>query len=209
MIPQTPQADQFIARLPTRTIAKDAHVYICGDHDATVYAIVSGHVKLLALSPAGKQCLLSIYTAGAIFGELSLVESRGRRETATAMADTVVQPIPCTEFLRWLSRDALLEGFVRYLAGRIVLQRAAVPYGRFLGLPTVLHGGSEIMKPPLVGRTVLSLVPEEAFHRRRGSAAAVFGNMSGDGSSCPRGQPDITRPQGASGRRQEMSAWRA
>jgi hypothetical protein len=92
---------------------------------------------------------------------------------------------------------------------RIVLQRAAVPYGRFLGLPTVLHGGSEIMKPPLVGRTVLSLVPEEAFHRRRGSTAAVFGNTSGDGSSCLQGQPGITRPQGASGRRQEMSARRA
>jgi len=28
-----------------------------------------------------------------------------------------------------------------------------------------LSGGSEIMKPPLVGRTVLSLAPEEAFHR--------------------------------------------
>jgi CRP/FNR family transcriptional regulator, cyclic AMP receptor protein len=139
MIPQTPQADQFIARLraswqdgmrraATRTIAKHAHVYICGDHDATVYAIVSGHMKLLALLPAGKQCLLSIYTAGDIFGELSLVESRGRRETATAMEDTVVQPIPCTEFLRRLSRDALLEGFVRYLAGRIAGQQRVIAH---------------------------------------------------------------------------------
>src|SRR5882724_5312629 len=46
-------------------------------------------------------------------------------------------------------------------------------------------------------------------HRRRGSAAAVFGNTSGDGSSCLQGQPGITRPQDASGRRQEMSARRA
>ena len=88
MIPQTPQADQFIARLraswqdgmrraATRTIAKGAHVYICGDHDATVYAIVSGHMKLLMLSPEGKQCLLAIYTPGDIFGDLGLAERGG------------------------------------------------------------------------------------------------------------------------------------
>jgi CRP-like cAMP-binding protein len=83
-----PQADQFIARMraalqddihraATRTIAKDAHVYICGDHDAMVYVIVSGHMKLLMLSPEGKQCLLAIYTAGDIFGELGLAGRGG------------------------------------------------------------------------------------------------------------------------------------
>ena len=39
------------------------------------------------------------------------------------MEDTVVQPIPCTEFLLRLSRDALLEGFVRYLAVRLAQTR--------------------------------------------------------------------------------------
>jgi len=137
MLPQTPRTAQLIARLraslqddmhqaATRTIAKDAHVYIGGDHDAMVYAIVSGHIKLLALSPAGKQCLLAIYATGDIFGELGLVEGGGRWETATAMEDTVVQPIPCTEFLLRLSRDALLEGFVRYLAVRIADQQRVI-----------------------------------------------------------------------------------
>jgi CRP/FNR family transcriptional regulator, cyclic AMP receptor protein len=83
-----PQADQFIARLraslqdvmhqaATRTIAKHAHVYIRGDHDATVYIIVSGHIKLLMLSPEGKQCLLATYTPGDIFGELGLAGRGG------------------------------------------------------------------------------------------------------------------------------------
>jgi CRP/FNR family cyclic AMP-dependent transcriptional regulator len=139
MIPQPPQTDQFIARLrtswqddidraATRTIAKHAHAYICGDHDAMVYVMVSGHMKLQMLSPEGKQCVLAIYTAGDMFGELCLAEGGGRRETATAMADTVVQPIPCTEFLRWLSRDALLEGFVRYLAGRLADQQRVIAH---------------------------------------------------------------------------------
>jgi CRP/FNR family cyclic AMP-dependent transcriptional regulator len=137
MMPQTPQADHFIAHLraslqddmrqaATRTMAKHAPVYTCGEHDAMVYVIVSGHIKLLVLSPEGKQCLLAIYTAGDIFGELCLAEGGGRRETATAMEDTVVQQIPCTQFLLRLSRDALLEGFVRYLAGRLADQQRVI-----------------------------------------------------------------------------------
>jgi CRP-like cAMP-binding protein len=89
MMPQTPQADHFIARLraslqddmrqaATRTMAKHAHVYTCGEHDAMVYVIVSGHIKLLVLSPEGKQCLLAIYTAGDIFGELCLAAGGGK-----------------------------------------------------------------------------------------------------------------------------------
>jgi CRP/FNR family cyclic AMP-dependent transcriptional regulator len=85
-------------------------------------------MKLLMLSPEGKQCLLAIYTAGDIFGELCLAEGGGRRETATAMADTVIQPIPCTEFLLRLSRDALLEGFVRYLAVRLAEQQQVITH---------------------------------------------------------------------------------
>jgi CRP/FNR family transcriptional regulator, cyclic AMP receptor protein len=139
MIPHTPQADHFIERMraslqadmpqaATRTIAKHAHVYTCGEHDAMVYVIVSGHIKLLVLAPDGKQCLLAIYTAGDIFGELCLAEGSGRRETATAMEDTIVKQIPCTQFLLRLSREALLEGFVRYLAVRIADQQQVIAH---------------------------------------------------------------------------------
>ena len=137
MIPHTPQADHFIERMraslqadmpqaATRTVAKHAHVYTCGEHDAMVYVIVSGHVKLLVLSPDSKQCLLAIYAAGDVFGELCLAEGSGRRETATTMTDTVVKQIPCAQFLLRLSRDALLEGFVRYLAVRIADQQRVI-----------------------------------------------------------------------------------
>lgn len=137
MIPRTPQADHFIERMrmslqedmhqaATRTIAKHAHVYTCGEHDAMVYVIVSGHIKLLVLAPDGKQCLLAIYTAGDIFGELCLAEGDGRRETATAMEDTIVKQIPCTQFLLRLSRDALMEGFVRYLTVRVADQQQVI-----------------------------------------------------------------------------------
>ena len=78
------------------------------------------------LSPEGNECLLAIHTAGDIFGELCLSGLGTRQETATAMKKTVVTLIPCPQFFARLRRDALLEGFVQYLAVRIADQQAVV-----------------------------------------------------------------------------------
>ena len=76
-----------------------------------VYFIESGQIKLLMLSPEGKECLLAIHSAGDIFGELCLSGSGARLETATAMEDTILKQIPASQILARLSRDSLLEGF--------------------------------------------------------------------------------------------------
>jgi CRP/FNR family transcriptional regulator, cyclic AMP receptor protein len=91
-----------------------------------VYFIESGQVKLLMLSPEGRECLLAIHAAGDIFGELYLSGLGARLETATAMEETVLKEIPCPKFFARLSRDALFEGFVRYLAVRIADQQQII-----------------------------------------------------------------------------------
>ena len=78
MIQETPQADLFKQQMRESlrqetlnsravTIAKHDNVYTCGDNDELVYFIESGQVKLLMLSPEGRECLLAIHTAGDIF----------------------------------------------------------------------------------------------------------------------------------------------
>jgi CRP-like cAMP-binding protein len=137
MIQQTPQADRFKEQLRDSLqhetlnsrgvkIAKHTNVYTCGDQDEMVYFIESGQVKLLMLSSEGKECLLAIHTAGDIFGELCLSGLGVRQETATAMKDTVLKQIPCSQFFGRLSRDSLFEGFVRYLAVRISDQQQVI-----------------------------------------------------------------------------------
>jgi CRP/FNR family transcriptional regulator, cyclic AMP receptor protein len=137
MIQQTPQADRFKQQLRESLqyetlnsralkIARHANVYTCGDEDKMVYFIVSGQIKLLMLSSEGKECLLAIHSAGDIFGELCLSGSGARLETATAMEDTILKQIPASQFLARLSRDSLLEGFVRYLAVRIADQQQVI-----------------------------------------------------------------------------------
>ena len=137
MIQQTPQADEFKQQLRDSLrretlnsraikVARHINVYSCGDQDEMVYFIESGQIKLLMLSSEGKECLLAIHAAGDIFGELCLAGLGARLETATAMKQTTLKQIPCSQFFARLSGDALFEGFVQYLAVRIADQQQVI-----------------------------------------------------------------------------------
>jgi CRP/FNR family transcriptional regulator, cyclic AMP receptor protein len=136
-IQQTPKAEEFRHQLrsslqhetlSSRAIKVSRHdnVYSSGDQDEMVYFIESGQIKLLMLSADGKECLLAIHSDGDIFGELCLSGLGARLETATAMKATILKQIPCSQFFARLSRDALFEGFVRYLAVRIADQQQVI-----------------------------------------------------------------------------------
>ena len=137
MIQETPQVNLFKHQMRESlrqetlisravTIAKHDNIYTCGDNDELVYFIESGQVKLLMLSPEGRECLLAIHTAGDIFGELCLSGLGARLETATAMEETILKQIPCPEFLARLGSDALFEGFSQYLVVRIAGQQQVI-----------------------------------------------------------------------------------
>ena len=136
MIQQTPEAERFKQEmrdslrhetLDSRavTIPRHANVYNCGDQDEKVYFIETGQVKLSLLSPEGKECLLAIHGSGDVFGELCLA-GLARHESATAMQETKLKQIPCSQFFARLSRDSLFEGFVRYLAVRVADQQQVI-----------------------------------------------------------------------------------
>jgi CRP/FNR family cyclic AMP-dependent transcriptional regulator len=111
---------------PTVQVGKHRHVYVCGDPGCCVYFIQSGQIKLLMLSPEGKECLLAIHTPGDTFGELGLTGSSPRQETATAMEDTTLKRIPCAQFFLHLTNNSLIEGFVQYLATRVGDQQQVI-----------------------------------------------------------------------------------
>jgi len=110
---------------PTK-FAKHENVYNSGDEDHMVYFIESGQIKLVMLSPDGKECLLAIYTSGDIFGELCLADLGPRMETATVMEETILRRIPCAKVFGLLISDSLLQGFVQYLIVRIADQQQII-----------------------------------------------------------------------------------
>ncbi|HVO91711.1 MAG TPA: Crp/Fnr family transcriptional regulator [Terriglobales bacterium] len=137
MIQQTLEAERFKEQMRDSlrretlnsravTIRRHANIYSCGDQDEMVYFIEAGQIKLLLLSPEGRECLLAIHGSGDIFGELCLAGLGARHESAVAMQQSTIKQIPCSQFFARLSRESLLEGFVRYLAVRVADQQRVI-----------------------------------------------------------------------------------
>lgn len=106
--------------------AKHENIYTCGEiATCSVYIIESGQIKLLTLSPEGKECILAIHTAGDVFGELCLSDTGARAETAIAMEETELRVVRCRNLLRSTS---FLEGFIRYLSVRIADQHHVITH---------------------------------------------------------------------------------
>ena len=137
MIQKNPQIDWFKQKLrasleretinsSATKIAGNGVVYTRGDRDEKVYFIESGQIKLLMLATDSRECILAIYAAGDIFGELCLSGLEARGETAVAMQKTVLKQIPCERFFARLKDESLFEGFVQYLAVRIADQQQII-----------------------------------------------------------------------------------
>ncbi|GAA3273691.1 Crp/Fnr family transcriptional regulator [Dactylosporangium vinaceum] len=100
-------------------------VYGCLDGDRSLYLVEQGQVKAVTPSREGKECLLGIYAAGDVFGELCLVGS-DRMETVIAMTPTVLRRISAAKVLSALADAGLRGEFVRYLAQRLFEQQQLI-----------------------------------------------------------------------------------
>jgi CRP-like cAMP-binding protein len=121
--------EAFLTAAPavdTRAMARHQNVYTCGDQDRMIYFIERGQVKLLMLSPAGKECLLEIHTPGDIFGELCLIGSGERLETATTMTDAILKGISKSQFNEGLQSEALHTALTEHLLARLARQQQLI-----------------------------------------------------------------------------------
>ena len=110
----------------TMDVAKNDYVYDIGDDDDTIYFISSGQIKLRILSPEGKECMLAVYSAGDIFGELGLSGLHARFDQAVATEDSKIKKITNINFFKRLNDDSLFEGFAQYLVTRSVEQQQLI-----------------------------------------------------------------------------------
>jgi CRP-like cAMP-binding protein len=106
----------------TVRVARRRNVYTGGSRDEMLYFIAVGLVKVIRMSPAGKECLLAIYSDGDFFGE-SCLSGEPRFETAITMRDSVLNQIKASRFLALISQAGLGEDFVRQLAVRLTEQQ--------------------------------------------------------------------------------------
>ncbi|RJP20822.1 MAG: Crp/Fnr family transcriptional regulator [Candidatus Abyssobacteria bacterium SURF_5] len=83
-------------------------IYMPSDPRARLYAIVSGKVKLAEVSPEGKELVLCVLGKGDVFGELCLFDKGPHSTLATAIEDSEVVTIKCSDLANFMAEDAAL-----------------------------------------------------------------------------------------------------
>ena len=160
------------------------------DESTEVYFIVSGDVRILIRTAAGKEIILADIKAGQFFGELAAIDGLKRSANVTALTraelcsmpaatfrDILFQsPICCDKVLRLLAKR------VRELDGRLaehtVLDLRHRLYAELLRLsaPRAGHPGERIVSPPPYHHVFAARIG-----CRREQVTREFTTMAGEG----------------------------
>lgn len=123
-----------IAALATRERLQPGQVlFWAGDKGDAMYVIETGSVKISRLSPAGKERILRILSAGEVIGEMALFDGKERSASAIALEPSILVRLPKDTFLSLLeATPAMAVRMLAILAGRLRRMNQAVEDGTFL-----------------------------------------------------------------------------
>jgi CRP/FNR family transcriptional regulator, cyclic AMP receptor protein len=95
---------QIIDQCVTKTCKKDQVILVEEELGQTLFIILKGTVKISRTSEEGREVILTILKAGDFFGELSLLDGKGRSATVVSMEDAELLALRRSEFLLLLER---------------------------------------------------------------------------------------------------------
>ncbi len=147
-------------RAQRRTLQKGELLFNLGDASDALYVIASGRMRIWTVSAAGVEVTLNVQIAGAIFGEIGMLDGSMRTAGASAMTPTELISISRKTFFNALDQDSQLARNVigllcqrlRWTTARVedaVLRPAPQRLARLLGHLAQEHArrtprGSEI-----------------------------------------------------------------
>ncbi len=99
---------QVIRQARRRTLQKGELLFNLGDPSDALYVIASGRIRIWTVSAAGAEITLNVQVAGAIFGEIGMLDGSVRTAGASAMAPTDLVSISRNAFFAALDRDSQL-----------------------------------------------------------------------------------------------------
>ena len=154
--------EKFERRCLWRRFEENETVVDYQDESSDVYFIISGEVRVLIRTPAGKEIILAEMRAGEFFGELSAIDGVKRSANVTALtrAELCIMPAPVFRDIIFASRTScdktlkLLSGRVRELNHRLaelsVLDLKHRLYSELMRLshPRAGHPGERAVTPP-------------------------------------------------------------
>ena len=103
-----PQADLDALLLHARVERYSAGrvIFSKGSPGRSMMAILNGSVRISTPSPAGPDIVLTMLTAGEIFGEIALLDGADRTADATAISDCELLVLDHRDFVPFLERRA-------------------------------------------------------------------------------------------------------
>ena len=116
-----PEAFEQLCRYAKHaTMKRGATIASKGDPGTSLFAVISGTVKISVSSPDGRNAILNLIGPGEIFGEVALLDGQSRSADATANTNCEIFVIDRREFIPFVrSQPALAMKFIELLCARL------------------------------------------------------------------------------------------
>jgi CRP/FNR family transcriptional regulator, cyclic AMP receptor protein len=135
------------------------------DESSDVYFIISGEVRILIRTLAGKEIILGETKAGQFFGEMSAIDGAKRSANVTALTNSEVCILPMNVFREVIfSSPTTCERILRLLTGRVRELNARLTEHSVFDLKHRLYSELLRMAHPRLGRPNERAVTPPPFH---------------------------------------------
>src|SRR6266700_2123764 len=112
--------DQLCRYAKHITLKRGASICCKGDPGNSLFAVISGTVKISVSSPDGRNAILNLIVPGAIFGDIAVLDGAQRSADATANTNCEIFVIDRREFIPFVkSQPALSMKFIELLCARL------------------------------------------------------------------------------------------
>ena len=112
--------DQLCRYAKHTTLKRGAIIVSKGDPGTSLFAVISGTVKISVSSPDGRNAILNLIGPGEIFGEVALLDGLSRSADATANTNCELFIIDRRDFIPFVrSQPALAMKFIELLCTRL------------------------------------------------------------------------------------------
>ena len=201
---------KFVRRCTWKRFEENEIIVDFEDSTTDVYFIVTGEVRILVRTAAGKEVILAEMKAGQYFGELSAIDNVPRSANVTALNRSELCIMPAQVFLDILfsSRNAC-EKVLRLLTARVREGNARLTEHSVYDLKYRLYAELLRLSSPRAGKEGQRSISPPPFHHvlaarigcRREQVTRELSSMSNEGViEKSRGALIIVKPQVLEGR---------
>lgn len=122
-----------------KPVRRGTTIFAKGDAGHCLFVVCEGTVKIASPSANGRDAVFNLCHAGAVFGEIALLDGQPRNANAIAVTDCLLMTIDRRDFLPLLrSQPDLATGIINVLCARLRHTSEQVEDLIFLDLPSLL-----------------------------------------------------------------------